>query len=119
MKINKTLFGKIFFPQQTICGCIAYRCQQKCGYLDEVKTYSEKFYLGKNYFGKFEYYYYHSGNYLSDIKIIRRNSYMIFHEQLLNNSEPFYQLKLNSSPILFQNIPDDLLISIKKKYMIN
>jgi len=116
MNLNKTLFGRIFFKYQTICGCIKYKCKDDCKLTGtDMKQYKENFYLGENYFGKINYLFYDSNNFLSDIKIISRNSFLIYHEQMMISSEFYYNLKINSHQIKFQDIPEELIYSLNKK----
>lgn len=116
--IKNTLFGMLYKNFITTCGCVSYDCgKEACKYLKNNKligSFSEVFFLGRDYYGETSYIFSSNKKYLTDLKIIHRGTFLIFNEKMdtLNNE---YLLKVNNQDITFKNIPDDLIFYIKNK----
>lgn len=119
MSINKTLFGLLFLHHQTRCGCIKYACDQ-CHKknLNYPKKYNEVFYLDKQYFGKFDYKFLSNLEINSKILVFNKDMTVMYREIFSTIKPHGYSLHRNSTPILFQDIPIDLVNIMKKKDII-
>ncbi len=122
MPIKTTLFGIFFYNYRTLCGCMKYACNDYSKCLKEenvdekIKRYSEIFYLEQNYTGKL-FYKNKKNKIYSDITIFNKDFSIILHEKLstFNNT---YNFTLNSNPIIFNQIPKEILAIINKKNII-
>lgn len=121
MSVKNTLFGLLYLPHLTKCGCIKYNCNQcknSKKTFKEMNNYTEMFYLDNDYIGKFKYKYKSNVELESRIQIYSHNFSVRYHEFFSTIKSPYYSLKLNSYPIHFYDLPSDLIEILQKKNII-
>jgi len=120
--IDRTFFGILFYRYQTKCGCMNYMCNKNdCKTSPDLykkKRYSEMFYLGNDYFGKFNYNFINCSKINSDITILHNNLNVCFRERLKTIDKIKYELYFNKIPIMYDDIPKDLIKLLSEKKLI-
>jgi len=117
--INKTFFGLLYYKHLTKCGCINYVCNNKnCNKSQKLNRYNEIFYLGNNYIGKFDYKYLNNHRINSKITILHNDLRICYRERLNTMNKIHYSLYLNKYPIMFVDLPIDLVEILVKKQII-
>jgi len=115
----------IYKPFQSKCGCISYGCQnyEKCHKYGpnstfEPQEYQEIFYIDNDYLGKLKYKFITKDYIHSYLTIHSKNMNVFYKEELSTLGKVSYKLYKNSTPIIFQNIPKELINSIKEKMIV-
>lgn len=121
MTIQNTLFGLMYLRYMTRCGCIKYdcnMCKNSKKSFNSRQKYNEIFYLDNDYFGKFDYKYLSNVEINSRILIFDKNMTTMYKEIFSTIKPHGYTLKKNNTPILFHDIPKELINILTKKDII-